>query len=107
MTPEGHVKKRVKELLARYDRIWTHWPVQTGYGAATLDCTGARKGQAFAIETKAPNAELTRRQEDTIKEMRDAGIAVFVIGQAEYQTDDGKIITYEGLPDLELWLDQL
>lgn len=99
MTPEGKVKKRVKKMLAHFGaNLWAHWPVQTGYGAPTLDCTGAINGHAFAIETKRPGQHPTERQKLTIEEMRAAGIAVFVIGEA---FDDGY---YSGEMDLWKWL---
>lgn len=96
MTPEGKVKKRVKRMLAVFQpKLWAHWPVQAGYGAPTLDCTGAISGHAFAIETKAPGEHPTKRQQLTIEEMRAAGIQVFVIGE---EIVDGY---YSG--ELELW----
>ena len=78
MTPEGKIKAKVKKMLADYP-VWTHWPVQMGYGAPTLDCVGTFNGKFFAIETKAPGEKPTPRQEITIKEMLTAGGAVFVI----------------------------
>lgn len=82
MTPEGKVKEAVKKVLTegnRKHKIYQFWPVQSGYGAATLDCLGAYFGQAFAIETKAPGGKPTPRQRLAIKEMEAAGIQVFVI----------------------------
>ena len=78
MTPEGKVKAKVKRLLARYP-VYSHWPVQTGYGSPTLDCIVCAAGHFFAIETKAPGKKPTPRQEQTIKAMRDAGALVFII----------------------------
>ncbi len=94
-TPEGKVKNAVKKVLTdskRWSKIYQFWPVQTGYGAATLDCLGCYQGRAFAIETKAPGGKPTTRQKLTIREMEAADMTVFVI--------DGK----EGLGDLEMWL---
>lgn len=83
MTPEGKIKAKVKKLLAAHDDLWAHWPVQTGYGAPTLDCTGSSRGRAFAIETKAPGKKLTPRQELTVENMHLGGVKVFVIDSEE------------------------
>lgn len=85
MTPEGRVKAKVKALLAEYgEAIYSHWPVQHGMGAPTLDCNGCvrilpRLAVRFDIETKAPGQKPTERQELTIARMRKAGSKVFVI----------------------------
>ena len=99
-TPEGKVKKVVKaavlDVVARLPKdrtVYTFWPVQHGFGAATLDMIGAINGRAFAVETKAPGKAPTPRQELTIDEMRRAGVAVFVI--------DGE----DGVADLRIWLE--
>ncbi len=95
-TPEGKVKNEVKKVLTdskRWGKIYQFWPVQTGYGAATLDCLGCYQGRSFAIETKAPGGKLTARQKLTIREMEAASMTVFVI--------DGK----EKIEDLEMWLE--
>ncbi len=104
MTPEGKVKARVKQLLGLFGpKLWAHWPVQTGYGAPTLDCTGALNGHAFAIETKY-NDVPTKRQELTIEEMRAAGIAVFVVGEEIYTDENGKSWQASGMQELGEWL---
>jgi len=82
-TPEGKIKAHVKKVLLaaseRFGYIYSHWPVPSGFGRQTLDCLGAIKGLAFAIETKAPGKKPTPRQELAISEMREAGMKVFVI----------------------------
>lgn len=80
VTPESKVKKRVKAILDRYKPfLYAHWPVQMGFGAPTLDCNGAILGTSFSIETKAPGKKPTQRQINTMKEMHDAGIKIFLI----------------------------
>jgi hypothetical protein len=109
MTPEGKVKAAVKKLLKKYEAdIWTHWPVQTGYGAPTLDCTGSVRsrlysysGLAFAIETKTPGEGLTARQEATKAAMERGGVTVFVIGECRDASGD-----YSGMCELQRWLDK-
>jgi hypothetical protein len=82
MTPEGKiklaVKKRLKELGA-----YQFWPVQTGYGSATLDCLICHQGKFYSIETKRPGKKPTPRQLLTIEEMQAAGAIVFVIDNLE------------------------
>lgn len=99
-TPEGRVKSEVKELLAEHEQdLWCNWPVPGGYGVPMLDCIGAHKGRAFAIETKRPGETLTPRQQFTKEEMERGGIRVFVIGEnmdAERQ--------YSGMMELKVWL---
>lgn len=109
-TPEGKVKAKVKALIKQLNfewqliqdcHIYTHWPVQTGFGAPTLDCIGCHRGHFFAIETKAPGGVLTARQQATIREMGEAGAKVFVIG--EEPTQDS-LFPYSGLKVFEEWL---
>lgn len=81
-TPEGKVKTRIKLMLDAYG-AYHHWPVQTGYGAPTLDCIGCHRGFFFAIEAKAPGEHPTPRQLFTIEKMRESGANVFVVGTME------------------------
>ena len=109
MTPEGRVKAAVKKVLKPYiegKEMWAHWPVQTGYGAPTLDCTGAIRGQAFAIETKRPGEGPTERQKLTIAAMQAAGVTVFVIGTHADVVYHGKRseFIYSGMESLSAWL---
>lgn len=94
MTPEGKVKVRVKRILEPYKpALYAHWPVQTGFGAPTLDCVGWFFGQSFAIETKAPGKKPTPMQLSTMRDMKAAGAKIFLI--------DGEKFPY--LP-LKQWL---
>lgn len=76
--PESKVKERVKAVLKKYD-AYQFWPVQNGFGATTLDCLGAHKGCAFAIETKRVGAKPTPRQIRSIEIIEASGAEVFVI----------------------------
>ena len=96
-TPEGKVKDKVKRLLKKYD-CYQFWPVQSGYGAPTLDCLGCCNGFFFGIETKAPGKHPTPRQRLTMEDMESAHGKVFVIGE---KLVDG---IYSGLGELEAWL---
>jgi hypothetical protein len=97
-TPEGRVKDKVKRLLKKHG-AYQFWPVQMGYGAATLDCLGCHNGHFFGIETKAPGKKPTPRQRLTMDDMREANGAVFVIGERGSH-DSG----YSGMDKLETWL---
>jgi hypothetical protein len=72
MTPEGRVKAKVKKLLADH-YCYQFWPVQTGYGAATIDCLVCNAGEFVAIECKAPGKKPTPRQLTTMRTIRKAG----------------------------------
>jgi hypothetical protein len=78
MTPEGKVKAKVKRLLKEHDAYF-FMPVQTGYGAPTLDFLVCVYGFFVAIETKAGKARPTQRQELTINEIRQAGGFAIVV----------------------------
>ena len=97
-TPEGKVKARVKKIL-KIAGAYQHWPVQTGYGAACLDCHGCYNGIYFAIETKAPGKHPTPRQEITMEDVRNAGGYVLVVGESY---DD---LVYSGEMELVEWLE--
>lgn len=83
-TPEGIVKDAVKKTIKEFEKrhgvkVYTFWPVQMGFGAATLDMLGCVNGRAFAVETKAPGKRPTERQKLCIDDMESAGMTVFVI----------------------------
>jgi hypothetical protein len=72
MTPEGRVKAQVKKWLVHYC-YYQFWPVQIGYGAATVDCLACSAGGFIAIECKAPGKKPTPRQLTTMRAIRKAG----------------------------------
>ncbi len=78
MTPEGHVKEKVKKLLKEFG-VYYHMPVQNGMGKPSLDFICCAKGRFLAIETKTEKGQLTLRQQATIDEMQKAGAIVLVI----------------------------
>jgi len=107
-TPEGKVKAIVKAMLKEVD-AYQHWPVQTGYGAACLDCHGCYAGLYYAIETKAPGKHPTPRQLLTIEDIERRNGKVFVIGsykQGDKIYPDGPTVEgkYSGLDELDEWL---
>jgi len=75
MTPEGKVKKEVREFLKK-ENIWYYQPVQNGMGQVGIpDFICCRKGTFIGIETKAPGKknQTTPNQERVMKEIRDHG----------------------------------
>lgn len=79
MTPEGRVKQKLKTWLTCAG-VYQFWPVQTGLGAATVDCLCCFNGQFVAIETKREGVEkLTKRQELVMKQMRQAGAKTWLV----------------------------
>lgn len=79
MTPEGKVKARVKRVLEKYDLVYRFMPVQSGYGAKTLDFLVCVNGKFLAIETKAPGKQLTELQRQTARDIVAARGKVLVV----------------------------
>ncbi len=93
-TPEGKIKKKIKQVLDKYStHIYIYMPVPGGFGAPTLDYLGFIKGRGFSIEAKRPGKKPTPRQELTIEKMQQAGVATFVV------SDDAS------LAELDVWLE--
>jgi glyoxylate utilization-related uncharacterized protein len=79
-TPEGLVKQKVNKALATLGKdCYRFMPVQSGYGAKTLDYLLAIRGRFVAIETKAPGKALTPLQEITKTRIEEAGGIVLVV----------------------------
>jgi hypothetical protein len=77
-TPEGKVKKAVRQILDRHDAYY-FMPVQAGYGSMGLDFHCCHLGKAFFIETKAPGKKPTARQLVLINKLISHGAMVLVI----------------------------
>lgn len=83
MTPEGDVKRQVKAYLKSIG-AYQFWPVQTGMGAATVDCLACVNGRFFAIEVKRKGVvQATPRQNFVIKAVSDAKGVAFVADSLE------------------------
>jgi hypothetical protein len=78
MTPEGRVKNEVKRQL-KILGAYQFWPVQTGMGAAAVDCLACLAGWFLGIETKAPGKKPTPLQQITLTKIADAGGLALVI----------------------------
>jgi hypothetical protein len=83
MTPEGRIKAAVKRTLKKYPSVYAFWPVQTGYGARTLDCLVCANGWFITIETKAPGKKPTGVQWACIEQIQNAGGVALVIDGPE------------------------
>jgi hypothetical protein len=97
MTPEGRVKKGVRELLDGYKGLYQYWPVPIGYGRTTIDVLGCFRGFFFGIECKADLKVPTQAQRITLGEIREAQGMIFAIRE-------------EGaahLAPLKSWLDRI
>ena len=86
MTPEGRVKNAVKKLLKKYPLVYQFWPVQSGYGAKTLDCLLCVNGYFVSVETKAPGKKPTELQWRTIVDIKLAGGIALIIDSVEAVT---------------------
>lgn len=71
--------------------VYRFAPVQTGFGAKTLDYLLAVNGQFVAIETKAPGKTLTPLQEFTTSQIKTAGGLVFVVDGRE-RLDEAMVV---------------
>lgn len=86
MTPEGKVKKKVKEILTSAGAYYA-MPVGAGYGhAGTPDFLVCYQGRFIAIETKAAGNKPTALQEATMQRIREAGGRTLVIDETNVET---------------------
>jgi hypothetical protein len=79
VTPEGKIKKKVNDLLAKYEGLYYSMPVPSGFGKSDLDYVGCFHGKYFQIETKRPNKAPTVLQRRTIVKVQEAGGIVFTV----------------------------
>ena len=76
--PEYKVKEKLKDHLRKQGAYW-FMPVQTGYGATSLDFLCCSLGEFVAYECKARGGKLTPRQELVARQINAAGGNVFVV----------------------------
>lgn len=106
MTPEGRVKRDLKEALGTVEaedpgHLYSHWPVINGMGTPEIDCNIVYHGVAYAIECKAVNEKLTARQRDTMLRKRAAGVITLAVG-GELVSARGHMVVQAKPADLEL-----
>jgi hypothetical protein len=85
MTPEAYEKSKIRKYLASIG-AYQFWPVQTGYGAATIDCLACVGGKFVGIEVKKEGyrpSSFTARQRATINSIFEAGGAIFAGSSGE------------------------
>jgi hypothetical protein len=78
-TPEGYEKSKVRQYLSKLG-AYQFWPVQTGYGTATIDCLACVGGKFIGIEVKKEGyvpSSFTARQRVTINTIFESGGMVF------------------------------
>ena len=82
--PEAKVKDEIRAYL-KSQGAYQFWPVQTGYGAATLDCLCCWRGLFLGIEVKRGDTRPppTVRQQQTAQEIAAAGGATVVAYSVE------------------------
>jgi hypothetical protein len=85
MTPEGKVKKKVKEYLQSIG-AWYYMPVSNGMGRVGCpDILVCHKGLFYAFETKAPGKikNTTPNQDREIEGINAAGGNAYVVDDVE------------------------
>jgi hypothetical protein len=87
---ESKVKAKLRSWLEARKAYW-FMPVQTGYGAATLDFLCCIEGRFIACETKRPGKHLTPRQFLVAALIRAAGGTVYRVTL----NDDGDLVFEE------------
>jgi Holliday junction resolvase len=81
MTPEGKVKKKLKEILDAYG-VYHFPPATGGYGKSGVpDIVGCYKGYFFGIECKAGKGKTTALQDMQLQAIRDAGGISMVVNE--------------------------
>ena len=81
MTPEGKVKKRVKEILKEVGAYYT-MPVTGGYGNSGVpDFIICKGGLFYGIECKANGGKPTALQLKNLEDIRKAGGVAMVIDE--------------------------
>lgn len=82
VTPENKVKRKVTEVLKKYDAYY-FFPAMGAFGRAGIpDIIGCYRGYYFAVECKAGKGKTTALQEAEIEKIRKAGGKAFVINES-------------------------
>lgn len=84
MTPESKVKKKVADLLKKYNAYY-FFPAMGAFGRAGVpDIVGSYRGYFFAVECKAGKGKTTALQDAEIEKIRTAGGKAFVINETNF-----------------------
>jgi len=76
--PEYKTKAKLKDYLRQHGAYW-FMPVQTGYGATSLDFLCCCVGEFVAYECKARGKNLTPRQRLVARQIIAAGGKVYLV----------------------------
>ena len=81
MTPEGKVKKRIRELLKKYP-VYVVTPATGGFGMSGVpDLLICHRGRFIGVEVKAGSNKPTALQLDNLKKIIDAGGEALVVNE--------------------------
>lgn len=81
MTPESKVKKKVAELLKKYN-VYYFFPAMGAFGRAGVpDIVGCYRGVFIAVECKAGKGKTTALQDAEIEKIQRAKGHAFVINE--------------------------
>ena len=82
VTPEHKVKRKVAELIKKYNAYY-FFPAMGAFGRAGVpDIIGCYRGYFFAVECKAGKGKTTALQDAEIEKIRKAGGTAFVINES-------------------------
>ena len=85
MTPEGKIKKRIKQILEELN-IWYFMPPANGYGRAGIpDFVGCLNGLFIAIEAKAGKGKTTALQNKEIALIKASGGFAIVVNETNIE----------------------
>jgi hypothetical protein len=78
MTPEGRVKKKLRDIMDD-NNVYYFMPATGGYGRSGVpDIVGCVSGKFFAIECKAPGGHVTALQQREIENIIASGGVAFI-----------------------------
>lgn len=96
MTPEGHVKRKVKAILDAHG-IWYFNPFMSGYGRAGIpDFICCMDGKFIGIECKAGDNEPTALQTRELEAIAANGGFTFVVRESNMSELDKKLLWLKG-----------
>ena len=88
LTPETRVKRKVTDILRKYDAYF-FFPASNGFGRAGIpDIIACYRGQFIAIECKAGKNKPTALQIRELRAIEDAGGYALVINETNIQQVD-------------------
>ena len=99
MTPEGKVKKRVKEILTKMGAYWT-MPIGSVFSRNGVpDFLCCYHGWFVAIETKAGSGKTTKLQDYELARIKEAGGISIVINETNIDILEDLIRVCSERPD--------